>query len=51
MWLPSQGFLYEVLSEDELVVFQVIQTPGLWESDRSGFALGTANQDAGTCGC
>uniref|UniRef100_A0A0M3IC72 small monomeric GTPase n=2 Tax=Ascaris TaxID=6251 RepID=A0A0M3IC72_ASCLU len=35
----------------EELIEKVIQTPGLWESDRSGFALGTANQDAGTCGC
>uniref|UniRef100_A0A915AHM6 small monomeric GTPase n=1 Tax=Parascaris univalens TaxID=6257 RepID=A0A915AHM6_PARUN len=35
----------------EELIEKVIQTPGLWVSDRSGFALGTANQDSGTCGC
>ncbi|VDM37729.1 unnamed protein product [Toxocara canis] len=35
----------------EELIEKIIQTPGLWESDRSGFALGNATQDAGTCGC
>ncbi|VDK57549.1 unnamed protein product [Anisakis simplex] len=38
----------------EELIEKIIQTPGLWESDRSGFALGNATNDNaawGNCGC
>ncbi len=30
-----------------VVTLQIIQTPGLWESDATGFHLGANNSDAG----
>ncbi|VDN06374.1 unnamed protein product [Thelazia callipaeda] len=36
----------------EELIEKILQTPGLWESDRSSFALGaTADENAGSCGC
>uniref|UniRef100_A0A915PWX0 RAB18 n=1 Tax=Setaria digitata TaxID=48799 RepID=A0A915PWX0_9BILA len=36
----------------EELIEKVLQTPGLWDSDRSAFALGTnANQTVGNCTC